>query len=56
MLCALLPDNAVCGPTLDSLATNFGMSQLIHKQLAIVGDMRLSPRPTATCWRRTSSS
>ncbi|MBX9778473.1 MAG: hypothetical protein K2Y71_29215 [Xanthobacteraceae bacterium] len=41
MLCALLSPNAVCGPTLNSMATNFGMSAFVHKQVAIVGDMRL---------------
>ena len=41
---SLLPDGAVTGPTLESLATNFGMAQLIHAQLAVVGDMRLGSR------------
>jgi P4 family phage/plasmid primase-like protien len=44
VLQSLLPAGAVCGPTLDSLATNFGMSQLINKQLAVVGDMRLGSK------------
>jgi P4 family phage/plasmid primase-like protien len=45
MLCTLLPANAVCGPTLGSLGTEpFGMEPLLHKQLAIVGDMRLGKK------------
>jgi putative DNA primase/helicase len=38
---SLLSPTVVCGPTLESMATNFGMSQLIGKQLAVVGDVRL---------------
>lgn len=41
MLCTLLSPNAVCGPTLDLMGTPFGMSALVNKQMAIVGDMRL---------------
>jgi P4 family phage/plasmid primase-like protien len=41
---SLLSLTAICGPTLDSMSTNFGMSQLIGKQLAVVGDMRLSAK------------
>ena len=41
---SLLSATAICGPTLDSMATNFGMSQLIGKQLAVVGDMRLGAK------------
>ncbi len=41
---SLLSSTAICGPTLDSMSTNFGMSQLIGKQLAVVGDMRLGAR------------
>jgi putative DNA primase/helicase len=41
---SLLSPTAICGPTLDSMGTNFGMSQLIGKQLAVVGDMRLGPK------------
>jgi phage/plasmid-associated DNA primase len=41
---SLLSPTVICGPTLDSMATNFGMSQLIGKQLAVVGDMRLGSR------------
>jgi P4 family phage/plasmid primase-like protien len=41
---SLLSPTAICGPTFDSMSTNFGMSQLIGKQLAVVGDMRLGAR------------
>jgi P4 family phage/plasmid primase-like protien len=41
---SLLSPTAICGPTLDSMGTNFGMSQLIGKQLAVVGDMRLGSK------------
>ena len=34
---SLLSPTVICGPTLDSIGTNFGMSQLIGKQLAVVG-------------------
>ncbi len=40
----LISPKAVCGPTLDSMGTNFGMSVFIGKQLAIVGDMRLGSK------------
>ena len=41
---SLLSPTVICGPTLDSMGTNFGMSQLIGKQLAVVGDMRLGSK------------
>jgi P4 family phage/plasmid primase-like protien len=41
---SLLSPTVICGPTLDSMGTNFGMSQLIGKQLAVVGDMRLGTK------------
>jgi putative DNA primase/helicase len=41
---SLLSSKGVCGPTLDSMGTTFGMSQFIGKQLAIVGDMRLGSK------------
>jgi P4 family phage/plasmid primase-like protien len=41
---SLLSPTAICGPTLDSMSSNFGMSQLIGKQLAVVGDMRLGAK------------
>jgi P4 family phage/plasmid primase-like protien len=44
MLCELLPTNATCGPTLASLATDFGLEPLIGKQACIIGDMRLGSK------------
>jgi len=41
---SLISPKAVCGPTLDSMGTNFGMSAFIGKQLAIIGDMRLGSK------------
>jgi putative DNA primase/helicase len=41
---SLLSPTVICGPTLDSMGTNFGMSQLIGKQVAVVGDMRLGSK------------
>jgi putative DNA primase/helicase len=41
---ALLGADSVCGPTLASLGTNFGLQPFIGKQLAIVADARLSNR------------
>ena len=41
---SMLSRTAVCGPTLDSMGTNFGMSQFIGKQLGVVGDMRLGSK------------
>jgi len=41
---SLLSPTVICGPTLDSMGTNFGMSQLIGKQLAVVGDMRIGSK------------
>ena len=41
---SLISPKAVCGPTLDSMGTNFGMSAFIGKQLAIVGGMRLGSK------------
>jgi P4 family phage/plasmid primase-like protien len=41
MLRALLAPRAVAGPSLKSLAGNFGLMQLIGKQLAIIDDLRV---------------
>jgi putative DNA primase/helicase len=41
----LLGRGNVCGPTLASLATNFGLSPLLGKPLAIVSDARLGNMP-----------
>lgn len=42
ILTALLGHDSVTAPTLASLATNFGLSPLIGKSVAIIGDARLS--------------
>ena len=44
MIRALLSIGAIAGPTLDSLATDFGLSQLIGKALAIIGDARIGSK------------
>jgi len=41
---ALIGTENVAAPTLAGLATNFGLWSLIGKQVAIVGDARLSPK------------
>ena len=41
----LLGRGNVCGPTLASLATNFGLSPLLGKPLAVVSDARLGNMP-----------
>jgi putative DNA primase/helicase len=40
----LIGENNVAGPTLSSLSTQFGMSALIGKTLAVISDMRMSGR------------
>jgi putative DNA primase/helicase len=44
ILKALLGSINVAGPTLSGLGTNFGLSPLIGKQLAVISDARLSGR------------
>lgn len=44
VLRALIGPENVCGPTLASLATNFGLWPLLGKTLAIISDARLSGR------------
>jgi putative DNA primase/helicase len=44
VLTSLIGTANVCGPTLASLATNFGLWPWIGKQLAIISDARLSGR------------
>jgi putative DNA primase/helicase len=44
VLTGLLGHHNIVGPTLSSLATNFGLSPLIGKPLALVADARLSSR------------
>lgn len=48
LLRALMGDANVAGPTLSSLATNFGLQSLIGKPLAVVSDARLSGRTDET--------
>ena len=56
MLAALLGRGNVVGPTLASLGTNFGLSPLLGKPLAIVSDARLSnASPTSTIVERLLS-
>lgn len=43
-LTKLVGSSNVCAPTLGGLATNFGLWPMIGKQLAIIGDARLSGR------------
>ncbi|MGO9510337.1 MAG: phage/plasmid primase, P4 family, partial [Mycobacterium sp.] len=45
VLSQLLGRGNVCGPTLASLATNFGLSPLLGKPLAIISDARLGNMP-----------
>ena len=45
LLSSAMGKENVAGPTLSSLATNFGLQSLIGKPLAIVSDARLSRRP-----------
>ena len=46
VLARMLGVQNVCGPTLSSLSTNFGLWALIGKQIAIISDARLSGAPT----------
>jgi putative DNA primase/helicase len=46
VLTALIGRENVCNPTLASLGQNFGLSPLIGKPLAIIGDARLGGRGT----------
>lgn len=43
VLSAMIGQHNVVSPTLDSMATQFGLQQLIGKQLAIIPDARLGP-------------
>jgi putative DNA primase/helicase len=44
MIRRLLASTSVVGPSLQSLATNFGLTPMIGKQLAIIDDLRISPK------------
>jgi putative DNA primase/helicase len=55
MLAELLGRGHVAGPTLASLGTNFGLSPLLGKPLAIVSDARLGDTPPHTVVERLLS-
>lgn len=55
MLVALIGPGHVAGPTLASLGTNFGLSPLLGKPLAIISDARLGNAPTHTVVERLLS-
>jgi putative DNA primase/helicase len=44
VLTGLLGRHNVAAPTMTSLATNFGLQELIHRPLAIISDARLGPK------------
>ena len=52
LLVALIGRGHAAGPTLASLATNFGLSPLLGKPLAIVSDARLGDTPAHTVVER----
>jgi putative DNA primase/helicase len=55
MLTELVSRGHVAGPTLASLGTNFGLSPLLGKPLAIISDARLGSTPTHTVVERLLS-
>jgi putative DNA primase/helicase len=55
MLTALLGRGHVAGPTLASLGTNFGLSPLLGKPLAVISDARLGDTPSHTVVERLLS-
>jgi putative DNA primase/helicase len=55
MLIALIGARHAAGPTLASLGTNFGLSPLLGKPLAIISDARLGNTPTHTVVERLLS-
>jgi len=55
MLTELVGRLQVAGPTLASLGTNFGLSPLLGKPLAIISDARLGDTPTHTVVERLLS-
>ena len=50
MLTELIGRGHVAGPTLASLGTNFGLSPLLGKPLAIISDARLGDTPRTPSW------
>lgn len=55
MLAMLIGRGHVSGPTLASLGTNFGMSPLLGKPLAVISDARLGSTPAHTIVERLLS-
>lgn len=55
ILTALLGTGNVTGPTLASFGTNFGLSDLIRRPLAIIGDARIKQRDTEEVTERLLS-
>ena len=55
ILAELVGRKHAAGPTLASLGTNFGMSPLLGKPLAIISDARLGNTPTHTVVERLLS-
>lgn len=55
ILIALIGKGNVAGPTLANLGTNFGLSPLLGKPLAIISDARLGSAPTHTVVERLLS-
>ena len=55
MLTELVGRGHVAGPTLASLGTNFGLSPLLGKPLAVISDARLGNMPTHTVVERLLS-
>ena len=48
VLAALMGEENVAGPTIDSLSTPFGLETLINKQLAVISDARIGPKTDTT--------
>ena len=55
ILGALIGRENVAGPTLSSLATDFGLAPLLGKPLAVISDARMSSRNTSTTVERLLS-
>lgn len=55
ILTTLIGSGNVAGPTLSSLGTNFGLSPLLGKPLAIISDARLGPASSHTVVERLLS-
>lgn len=51
----LLGESNVCSPTLTSLGTNFGLSPIVDKSLAVIADARLTGRPSPVLIERLLS-